>query len=90
MLRERALAARQEQALEMASGTKDSEWMTLTKLEAARARLKAEREQRLAERIEAGEIVRCRLSIVAGTESEARAQVEAGQSRQAGGATRRR
>jgi hypothetical protein len=45
-------------------------------IEAARARLRALREQRIAERIEAGEIVSVPLCIVAGSETEARAQVE--------------
>ena len=40
------------------------------------ARLEAEREQRLAEKIEAGEIVSVPLFIVAGSESEASAKVE--------------
>ena len=40
------------------------------------ARLEAEREQRLAEKIAAGEIVSVPLCIVAGSESEARAKVE--------------
>ena len=40
------------------------------------ARLEAEREQRLAEKIAAGEIVSVPLCIVAGSESEARARVE--------------
>ena len=40
------------------------------------ARLEAEREQRLAEKIAAGEIVSVPLFIVAGSESEARAKVE--------------
>jgi hypothetical protein len=40
------------------------------------ARLEAEREQRLAEKIAAGEIVSVPLCIVAGSETEARAQVE--------------
>ena len=40
------------------------------------ARLEAEREQRLAEKIAAGEIVSVPLFIVAGSETEARAQVE--------------
>jgi hypothetical protein len=40
------------------------------------ARLEAEREQRLAGRIEAGELVNVPLCVVAGSEAEARAQVE--------------
>ena len=40
------------------------------------ARLEAEREQRLAEKIAAGEIVSVPLCIVAGSEASARAQVE--------------
>jgi hypothetical protein len=40
------------------------------------ARLEAEREQRLAERIEAGEIVRVPLYVVAGSQTAARARVE--------------
>jgi hypothetical protein len=46
------------------------------KLDAALERLEAERERRLAERIEAGQIVSVPLCVVAGSESEARAQVE--------------
>ena len=45
-------------------------------IEAARARLRALREQRLADKIAAGEIVSVPLFIVAGSETEARAQVE--------------
>jgi hypothetical protein len=48
----------------------------ITSIEAARARIKAERERRLAERIEAGEIVSIQLFIVAGSETEARARIE--------------
>ena len=48
----------------------------IDKLDATLARLEAEREQRLAERIEAGEVVRVPLYIVAGSEAEARDQVE--------------
>jgi hypothetical protein len=48
----------------------------IDKLDATLARLEAEREQRLAERIEAGEVVRVPLCVVAGSESEARAKVE--------------
>ena len=48
----------------------------IDKLDATLARLEAEREQRLAERIEAGEVVRVPLYIVAGSEAEARAKVE--------------
>jgi hypothetical protein len=46
------------------------------KLDAALERLEAERERRLAERIEAGEVVSVPLLMVAGSEAEARAQVE--------------
>jgi hypothetical protein len=46
------------------------------KLDAALERLEAEKERRLAERIEAGEVVRVPLYIVAGSESEARSKVE--------------
>jgi hypothetical protein len=46
------------------------------KLDAALERLEAERERRLAERIEAGEVVRVPLLMVAGSESEARTKVE--------------
>jgi hypothetical protein len=46
------------------------------KLDAALERLEAEKERRLAERIEAGEVVRVPLSVVAGSEAEARAKVE--------------
>jgi hypothetical protein len=46
------------------------------KLDAALERLEAERERRLAERIEAGEILSVPLVIVAGTEPEALARVE--------------
>ena len=45
-------------------------------IEAAIARIKAEKERRLAEKVEAGEIVSVPLFIVAGSESEARARVE--------------
>ena len=45
-------------------------------IEAAIARIKAEKERRLAEKVEAGEIVSVPLFIVAGSESEARAKVE--------------
>jgi hypothetical protein len=48
----------------------------VTNIEAARARLRALREQRLAERIEAGEIVSVKLFIVAGSEAEARGKIE--------------
>jgi hypothetical protein len=48
----------------------------IDKLDATLARLEAEREQRLAERIEAGEVVRVPLYIVAGSESAARDKVE--------------
>ena len=48
----------------------------ITNIEAARARLRALREQRLAERIEAGEIVSVALSVVVGTESQIAAAVE--------------
>jgi hypothetical protein len=48
----------------------------IDKLEATLARLEAERERRAAERIEAGEVVSVPLWIVAGSETEARAQVE--------------
>jgi hypothetical protein len=46
------------------------------KLDAALERLEAERERRLADRIEAGEVVSVPLCIVAGSESEASARVE--------------
>jgi hypothetical protein len=46
------------------------------KLDAALERLEAERERRLADRIEAGEVVSVPLCIVAGSESEASAKVE--------------
>jgi hypothetical protein len=46
------------------------------KLDAVRARLEAEREQRLAEKVAAGEIVRVPLFIVVGTASAADAAVE--------------
>jgi hypothetical protein len=45
-------------------------------IEAAIARIKAEKERRAAERIEAGEVVSVKLFIVAGSESAARAKVE--------------
>ena len=45
-------------------------------IEAAIARIKAEKERRLAEKVEAGEIVNVPLFVVAGSESEARAKVE--------------
>ena len=45
-------------------------------IEAAIARIKAEKERRLAEKVEAGEIVSVPLFVVAGSESEARAKVE--------------
>jgi hypothetical protein len=48
----------------------------IDKLDAALERLEAERERRLAERIEAGEIVSVPLFIVAGSEPEALARVE--------------
>jgi hypothetical protein len=48
----------------------------IANIEAARARLKALREQRLAERIEAGEIVSVKLTVVAGSATEARSKVE--------------
>jgi hypothetical protein len=48
----------------------------ITNIEAARARLRALREQRLAEKIENGEIISIPVWIVAGSETEARAQVE--------------
>jgi hypothetical protein len=48
----------------------------IDKLDATLARLEAEREQRLAERIEAGEVVRVPLYMVAGSESEARTKVD--------------
>ena len=55
MLRERALAARQEQAgARKGPGTKAVEWTTLTNSMQTLARLEAERERRLAEKIEAG------------------------------------
>ena len=46
----------------------------IDKLDATLARLEAEREQRLAERIEAGELVSIPLFIVAGSESEEEAK----------------
>jgi hypothetical protein len=46
------------------------------KLDAVRERLEAEQARRLAERIEAGEIVSVPLFVVAGSESEARARAE--------------
>ena len=49
----------------------------IDKLDAARERLEGERARRLAERIEAGQIVSAPLFIVAGSESEASARVEA-------------
>jgi hypothetical protein len=49
----------------------------ITSIETARARIRAERERRLAERIEAGEVVAVDLFVVAGSEPEARVQVEA-------------
>jgi hypothetical protein len=45
-------------------------------IEAAIARIEAEKERRLVEKVEAGEIVSVPLFIVAGTEPEARAKVE--------------
>jgi hypothetical protein len=48
----------------------------IDKLDATLARLEAEREQRLAERIEAGEVVIVPLHIVGGSESQARTKVE--------------
>jgi hypothetical protein len=48
----------------------------ITNIEAARARIKKLREQRLAERIEAGEIVSVPLYVVAGSQTAARARVE--------------
>jgi hypothetical protein len=48
----------------------------IDKFDATLERLEAERERRLAERIEAGEVVRVPLYIVAGSESEARTKVE--------------
>jgi hypothetical protein len=45
-------------------------------IEAAIARIQAEKERRLGEKVEAGEIVSVPLHIVAGSESEARAKVE--------------
>jgi hypothetical protein len=44
--------------------------------EAAIARIRAEKERRAAERIEAGEIVSIQLFIVAGSETEAHGKVE--------------
>jgi hypothetical protein len=48
----------------------------IDKLDATLARLEAERERRLAERIEAGELLRVRVWVVAGSQAEARARVE--------------
>ena len=49
----------------------------IDKLDAALERLEAERERRLAEKIEAGEIVSVALSVVVGTASQLAAAVEA-------------
>jgi hypothetical protein len=45
-------------------------------IEAAIARIKAEKERRLAEKIDAGEVINMPIFIVAGSESEARTKVE--------------
>ena len=45
-------------------------------MEAAIARIKAEKERRLAEKVEAGEIIDMPIFIVAGSEAEARSKVE--------------
>ena len=45
-------------------------------IEAAIARIKAEKERRLVEKVEAGEIINMPIFVVAGSESEARTKVE--------------
>ena len=49
----------------------------IDKLDAARERLEGERARRLAEKVEAGEIVSVALSVVVGTASQLAAAVEA-------------
>ena len=69
MLRERALAARQEQALEKAPEPETAEWTTLTNSMQPASGSRPSASGALLRRIEAGEIVSVPLFIVAGTES---------------------